>query len=159
MKFYEAQNYQPSLRVLFERLRETLRAALPFAKIEHVGSSSIHGAISKGDLDIFVGVSKTEFSSAVKKLENLGFRPKEDTLRAESLCMFITSEDFGADVAIQLVELGSKFEYFIEFRDCLNSQPSLVEEYNSLKKDSEHLDSKEYRVKKSDFISKVLGKS
>lgn len=48
---------------------------------EHVGSSSVPGAISKGDLDIYVGVDPQEHASAVLKLIDCGYKVKADTLR------------------------------------------------------------------------------
>ncbi|CAM3485341.1 hypothetical protein PAMA111031_04255 [Paraphotobacterium marinum] len=41
---------------LFEKYKNKIQSILPKAKIEHIGSSSIPNAISKGDLDILIGV-------------------------------------------------------------------------------------------------------
>jgi GrpB-like predicted nucleotidyltransferase (UPF0157 family) len=59
MKFYEASEYQECTNRLFEIYRAKIILLLPTARIEHIGSSSVPGAISKGDLDIFVGVERT----------------------------------------------------------------------------------------------------
>lgn len=155
MKFYQPSEYQSKANAVFEQVSRQLFSVLPEAKIEHVGSSAIAGAISKGDLDIFVGVVKQEFSKALTAIEKLGFQIKQETLRTESLCMLETSE-YDMDVAIQLVELGSQFENFLVFRDRLNADPALIESYNSLKSESTGLSSEEYREKKSEFIRKVL---
>ena len=56
VKFLEPEAYQPLARELFNRSSSLIRQALPAARIEHIGSSAIEGAVSKGDLDIFVGV-------------------------------------------------------------------------------------------------------
>ncbi|CAM3686628.1 hypothetical protein VIAQ111709_07315 [Vibrio aquimaris] len=45
---------------------------LPDAVIEHIGSSSIPNAISKGDLDILVGINASELEKAVTRLTTLG---------------------------------------------------------------------------------------
>ncbi len=58
MKFHEASEYQESNNRLFEVYRAKIISLLPTARIEHIGSSSVPGAISKGDLDIFVGVDE-----------------------------------------------------------------------------------------------------
>ncbi|WP_371317042.1 GrpB family protein [Aeromonas sp. sia0103] len=49
---------------------------LPKARVEHIGASSIPLAISKGDLDIFIGVESDELEAAVQLLTTLGFQEK-----------------------------------------------------------------------------------
>jgi GrpB-like predicted nucleotidyltransferase (UPF0157 family) len=55
-----------------------------------------------------------------------------------------------------LVAKGSKFENFLHFRNILNSDKKLRDEYNKLKMDSLNLKPDEYRKVKSRFIEKVL---
>ncbi|PMG97990.1 hypothetical protein BCU78_05025 [Vibrio lentus] len=56
MKFYPAEQYQAACHEMFERYERDIKKLLPTARVEHVGASSILLAVSKGDLDIFVGV-------------------------------------------------------------------------------------------------------
>jgi GrpB-like predicted nucleotidyltransferase (UPF0157 family) len=49
----------------FETHRARISALLPDAEIEHVGSTSIPGALTKGDLDLLVRVDTTGFDTAV----------------------------------------------------------------------------------------------
>ena len=158
MKFFEAHEYQPTVIAVYEKLKERLQSILPLAQVEHVGSSAVVGAISKGDLDIFVGVSKAQFEQSIMKIQSLGFQIKKDTLQTAALRM-LESEDYPVDVAIQLVELGSEFESFLKFRDLLVSDPELLTQYNRLKKESEGLEPQAYREKKSKFIVKALRRS
>ena len=78
MKFLGPGAYQPLACEIFDQLCTLIRQALPAARIEHIGSSSIEGAVSKGDLDIFVGVDPEGFEDAVAAIESLGFRIKTD---------------------------------------------------------------------------------
>lgn len=71
--------------------------------------------------------------------------------------MLVTAE-FNEDVAIQHIAQGSEFEDFLLFRDKLNSNPDLVMQYNQLKLKSTNLTPDEYRIKKSEFIQKILSK-
>lgn len=155
MKFYNPADYQPRLQKMVSILIPELKAVLPNSRIEHIGSSSIEGAISKGDLDIFVGVSKERFDESLEAIKGLGFKIKEETLRTDSLCM-LTTMLFNQDVAIQLVRDGSEFEDFLRFRDILNKRSDLVDEYNILKHECEGMEPSEYRAKKSLFIERVL---
>ncbi len=56
MKFHLAEQYQVACNELFVRYERDIKKLTPNARVEHVGASSIPFAVSKGDLDIFVGV-------------------------------------------------------------------------------------------------------
>lgn len=154
MKFYRAEQYQASCEDLFLRYEREVKNLLPNARVEHVGASSIPLAISKGDLDIFIGVESDELNAAIELLTTLGFQEKADTLRTSELCMLESTS--GDDVAFQLVANGSEFEFFLIFRDKLRAAPSLVQQYNALKMSCEGQSQDDYRRKKSDFINHVL---
>ncbi|CAG23167.1 GrpB family protein [Photobacterium profundum] len=154
MKFYSAEQYQASSEELFLRYEREIQKLLPNARVEHVGASSIPSAVSKGDLDIFVGVDAHELENAAQLLMVLGFQEKVDTLRTSELCMLeSTSVD---DVALQIVANGSEFECFLVFRDKLRANVSLVQKYDDLKMSCEGLSQEEYRRKKSAFVEHVL---
>jgi GrpB-like predicted nucleotidyltransferase (UPF0157 family) len=155
MKFYEPQHYQPKVQIIFNQLKHDLEQLLKETRIEHIGSSAIARAISKGDLDVFVGVSLENFERSLKTIKEIGFIEKIGTLRTESLCMLVTDK-YQHDVAIQLVVNGSEFEDFIRFRNILNQRPNLVTEYNVLKQESEEMEPDVYRSRKSLFIERVL---
>jgi len=155
MIFLKPEEFLPKVNAIFEILEKRVRRALPKVDIEHIGSSAIIGAVSKGDLDMLVRVSRVDFNQALSEIQAMGFTIKEGTLRTDSLCMLVT-EEFDADVAIQLIEAGSEFEDFIRFRDLLNADSKLVKTYNELKMNSIHLSPDEYRAKKAIFIQTVL---
>ena len=158
MRFLEPEHYVQHADKIFRILRDCVGASLPNAEIEHIGSSAIRGAISKGDLDMLVRVSGADFETAINKMKALGFSEKVGTLRTASLCMLETTE-FKIDVAIQLIVRGSEFEDFIRFRDRLNSDQDLVQKYNQLKRGCSGMTAAEYRAVKSEFIQAILEKS
>lgn len=155
MYFFEPNDYQPVAGILFRELRDKLRQLLPNARIEHIGSSSIPGVISKGDLDIFVGVDAREFEQAISSIETIGFKIKEDTLRTPNLCPF-ESNSYPIDIGIQLVVTGSEFEFFIQFRELMQQRGDLRDQYNQLKQQATGLDCSSYRQLKSEFIEGLL---
>ena len=154
MKFYPADQYQAHCEASFLSYKRKIEALLPKARVEHIGASSIPLTVSKGDLDIFVGIEPQKLESAVQLLMSLGFQEKVDTLRAAELCMLesISKED----IALQVVANGSEFECFLLFRDALCANALLVKEYNELKLSCEGFSQKAYREKKSVFVEKVL---
>jgi GrpB-like predicted nucleotidyltransferase (UPF0157 family) len=155
MKFLKASDYQEKVNSIFRILESELLELLPSICIEHIGSSSIPNAISKGDLDVFISVSLDSFLEVLEVIKSIGFEEKKGTLRTDELCMLVTDK-FNDDVAVQLVVEGSEFENFIIFRDLLRMSPQLVEEYNDLKLASVGLSEDEYRMKKSKWIKGVI---
>lgn len=155
MQFFYPEQYQPRAQAVYQEIAKKLKVLLPGAVIEHVGSSAIKDVVSKGDLDVFVGVERTEITRAILAIESLGFRIKQETLRNDQLHPF-ESIDYPFQVGIQLVERGSRFEFFTRFRDLLNHSSTLRDRYNKLKIKAERLDEADYRQVKSNFIEKVL---
>ena len=155
MIIYPPSNYQPLAHKVFDEVRTALRPLLPTARIEHVGSSSVPGAISKGDLDICVSVPAIDFEETLGKLQSLGYTVKVDTLRTEQLCMLeATRKDIS--LAVQLIEKDSEFEFFHKFRDALLADPQLVDRYNRLKLQFSPHGPHTYREEKAKFIRSVL---
>ncbi|CAM3198602.1 GrpB family protein [Vibrio neptunius] len=153
MKFYLPEEYQDLCRAQFQSYKRKVSLLLPNAVVEHIGSSAIPGAISKGDLDIYVGVEQSQFEQSVQTLTTLGFSEKQNTLRTSELCMLESKTD---NVAFQVVANGSQHECFLRFRDYLVSNPELVRHYNKLKQSCEGYSHEDYRTLKSDFIEQVL---
>ncbi|RZG81357.1 GrpB family protein [Acinetobacter pittii] len=154
MVFLEPEQYQQRCAQLFNSYQNDISALLPFAKIEHIGSSAIPNAISKGDLDIYVEVKPDQFKFAIERLKTLNFIEKQNTLRTHELCMLESLNN--DDVAFQIVVTDSVFTFFLAFKNKLINSPTLVNEYNQLKLQCSHLDPDQYRTIKSDFINRVL---
>lgn len=155
MKLYRYEEYYEKVGQIYQQIRNEVSQLIPDARIEHIGSSSIPGSVSKGDLDIFLGVNSNQFKEVLGVLDRIGFTEKMGTFRSNELCMLET-ERFSYDVAIQVVVNGSQFEDFLLFRNLLLSDNDLVEKYNQIKVSSQHLPPDLYRAKKSQFIEKVL---
>jgi len=155
MRFLEAKEYQRRAVELFDAVAAEIHACLRDARVEHIGASSVPGAVSKGDLDVFVGVPRDGFEKATRLLEGLGYRQKPGTLQTDALRMLETAKH-GSDVAIQLVENGSRFEMFLTFRDLLRRDPGLLRRYNEMKLACSGLGEDAYRERKSAFIERIL---
>jgi GrpB-like predicted nucleotidyltransferase (UPF0157 family) len=155
MKLLASDKYQPDAERAFALIREAVLRVLPFARVEHVGSSSIPGAISKGDIDVCVIVDADRHEETTLALEQMGYTVKPDTLRTPELCM-LQSPSIDVDLALQVIAKGSKFEFFIRFRDALRNDPLLVQKYNEVKLLHSTLDVVQYRAAKVKFIEAVL---
>ncbi|MBI3285815.1 MAG: GrpB family protein [Burkholderiales bacterium] len=155
MQLLNPEHYQPAAALLYAEVATAVQAALPLARLEHVGASAIPGAVSKGDLDICVLVAAEQHAAAVAVLQGLGYAIKPDTLRTPELCM-LQADSKELDVALQVVAVGSKFEFFMHFRDALRADPELVVAYNRVKLEALALGPVRYRQEKAKFIQQAL---
>ncbi|ENU92441.1 hypothetical protein F971_02332 [Acinetobacter vivianii] len=87
MQFFLSTEYKPNCARLFEDYKNKIEQLIPFTVIEHIGSSAIPNAISKGDLDIYIEVSAKDFLQTIEQLKQLNFKEKLDTLHTQELCM------------------------------------------------------------------------
>jgi GrpB-like predicted nucleotidyltransferase (UPF0157 family) len=138
----------------FERYQARLLALLPQAEIQHIGSTAIPGALTKGDLDIVVRVSQTEFDAAEAALATHYERNTGSTRTAS----FASFKDDSADppLGIQLVVRGSALDDFCAFRDFLATHPAYLTEYNQLKQAAHGQAMDTYREQKSRFVERIL---
>ena len=67
---FEPEQYQ-KMHSAFNLYRKQISALLPSAQIEHIGSSAIPNAFSKGDLDIYIEVLPDQFEFAIEQLKRL----------------------------------------------------------------------------------------
>jgi GrpB-like predicted nucleotidyltransferase (UPF0157 family) len=154
MHFLQSHEYQPRLLRQFQVVSGELLNLVPFGIVEHVGSSAVPGAISKGDLDIQLGVRAARFNEALSRLEAQGYQVNADSFRSPELCMLLSPQY--RNTAVQLVALGTSCDFFVTFRNKLLDNPKLLTEYNQLKLAAAPLDDASYRQVKSAFIEKVL---
>lgn len=155
MQLFESRQCRDRAASLFSEWKVKIEAKVPFAIVEHVGSTAIHGALAKGDIDLYVEVPRETHAAAISIIETMGFKVKQDTHRDSELCM-LEHHDI-TDLAIQVVARGSKYSLFLKFRDALNRNKHLVAQYNALKQSSVDVTQEQYREIKSQFIKGVIG--
>ena len=129
---------------------------VPEAKIEHIGSTAVANSMTKGDVDLYVEVRKDQFKAAIHVLKSIGFIHKPEHFQDDKLCMLVNDEV--PDLALQVVSKGSKYEFFLTFRDLLRSDEELKRVYSQLKSDSVKFGPEDYRRRKTDFIEAVLAR-
>lgn len=156
IKLFNYSDYAQEVDDIFEQLKGDLIQILGNVQIEHVGSSAVPGCISKGDLDIYVGIDKAHIEPAKKLMLSAGFYLKEDTLQCGELYMLLTKQYSRA--AIQLVATGGDYDFFMQFRDALRDSPDLKREYNEVKRRGSLCSEEKYRQEKSKFIEKYLNR-
>lgn len=147
----------PSLALQsFVVIAAALFAQLPYAEIEHVGSTAVPGCLTKGDLDVLVRVSTADFQRATHALDALVTR----STRNEPTDQYV-EYDYSADgvsASVQLVVAGSELdERFHRLKAVLKSAPEALAKYNSLKVRCDGLSMTAYRRAKERLIDSLLG--
>ena len=142
---------------VYEEQRIKILELLPSADIEHIGSTSIQGSITKGDLDLVVSVPKDEFKQATEVLKSL-YDINQPENWSDTFASFKDEKSLDIDFGAQLVVKGSKSDDFTKLRDVLRENPSLVDELNVLKLRYEGKSMDDYRRAKADFFQKLREK-
>ncbi len=135
---------------LFVQQKELIQSLIPSAQIEHVGSSSIKGAINIGDLDIQVRIPQEDFGQAEEALKSLYFINHPE-LRNDQFAIF-KSVDHELPIGIMLTVIDSKYDEFYKQRDLLRNDPKLLARYNDLKRSYEGKPIQEYKKAKSELF-------
>ena len=154
VEFVEEAAIRSTVSAVFESINATLTALLPTAQIEHIGSTSIPGAITKGDLDICVLVGQGAFAEADRVISEQ-FARNVGSHESASLSSFVDNS-LPVPVGIQLVALGGNEDFFLRWRDLLRSSPEVLKQYEVLKRHWHGRSHEGYRRAKSTFIEQTL---
>jgi GrpB-like predicted nucleotidyltransferase (UPF0157 family) len=132
---------------------------MPAADIEHVGSTSIPGALTKGDLDLLVRVDASGFEPAVETLLAL-YAVHQPENWTPTYASFTDPDADDPPVGVQLVVAGSRDDaLFGPFRRAMIADPDLLAAYNDLKRRYDGSDYDTYTAAKAEFIERVLPRS
>jgi len=142
----------------FQAQRTRVAALVPEADIQHVGSTAVPGALTKGDVDVLVRVEAERFETAVAQLQD-AYTIHQPHNWTPTLASFVDRAASDPPVGIQLVVADSREDrFFAPFRDLLTTDPELLEEYNALKRAHDASDYQTYTDDKEVFILRVLAR-
>lgn len=155
LHFRPATELWPLVDRAFQYHSREVRLLVPGAAVEHVGATSIPGALTKGDVDLMVRVPAHEFAAAEKALGGR-YAIAEPTAWSATAAHF--SDDDGPElpVGIQLVSSGSADEDRIDRLRRLLRRPEVVERCNELKRRHEGGDPGAYARAKRSLYSELL---
>ncbi len=154
--FAPEEAFRDDVAAAYAEVGAELRALLPHACLNHVGSTAVPGSLTKGDLDVCVCVSAAAFAAADQALAH-AFARNEGSTRTPTFAAFECSVH-GVPVGVQLVVEGSADDVFVAWRDLLRADPELRAEYDTLKRRFEGAPMERYREAKSAFIEARLGR-
>lgn len=148
---------------MFEKERHLLLQALKnsVVQVEHIGSTSVPGLLSKPIIDIMVGLYDFSIAdSTIPKIVNLGytyFPEFEDVMPNRRFFKKLVNGT--ATYHIHMTEIDSKFwQRHLLFRDYLKENPNVTKKYALLKKElakQDWEDSNDFAKAKTAFIKKI----
>lgn len=152
----------PRWSTAYQRLLPSLRQTLGkhAVAIEHVGSTSVPGLAAKPILDIAVGLGpEPDIAALTAALESQGYLYRGKGEGSIGLLFVWESAPEHRLVHIHAIPYGGEqWRDYVDFREVLRAEPTLREEYASLKRalaeryrDDRHA----YRNAKAEFISGV----
>jgi GrpB-like predicted nucleotidyltransferase (UPF0157 family) len=140
----------------FAEHRERVLELLPEVDVEHVGATSIPGALTKGDLDLLVRVEASRFEGAVAALRGT-YAVHQRENWTPTYASFVDAEATGLPVGVQVAVAGSADDaLFGPFREALVRDPALLAEYNALKLRHDGEEYERYTAVKGAFVERVL---
>lgn len=133
-----------------------LKLLLPWADIQHIGSTAVPGSITKGDIDLVVRVPKEKFAKSRERLQSIYEIHQPDNWSST----FASFKDDGKvlPLGIQLTIMQCEDDLFVRFRDQLRSDPSLLTEYNAMKESCQNQSADSYLEKKGAFFEKWMNR-
>jgi GrpB-like predicted nucleotidyltransferase (UPF0157 family) len=153
--------YSSNWPKLYEVEAEKLCKALDIdaERIEHVGSTSIPGMLSKPILDIAVLVDSLDTAEDwIEPLSKLDYWYKGIEPDLQDRRFFAKGPREKRTVYLHVVNK-REFESLLKFRDTLRANPPLAKEYTALKRDlaAKYKDTRDiYTRSKNDFITRVI---
>ena len=151
------RHYQEVARAAYEDAELLLSAILPDARIEHVGSSAVPGAYSRGGVDICVAAPREAFDEALGVLCEAGYLQRSQHDGADRHAVFAAPHS-AVPLTLQLIESGSTHESLMRLRDALRGDPALLSRYNAIRIEAGPLGAAAYADAKAAFFADVLGR-
>jgi GrpB-like predicted nucleotidyltransferase (UPF0157 family) len=150
--FLDVADCRERADVLFGEVEARVRALLPGASVEHVGSTALPDGLTKGDLDVQVRVAAAQFEQACRALEGL-YEPNPGgfTDRGRSFKDDDTDPPLGLHVTI--IDGPSDIQH--RQRDLLRARPDLRREYDALKRRFHGGEMAAYREAKGAFFGRI----
>lgn len=150
MQFQPQALFQEQVEKVLSEEVPLLKLLLPWADIQHIGSTAIPGAITKGDMDLVVRVPKEKFAKSRERLNSIYEIHQPENWSST----FASFKDDGKalPLGIQLTIMHGEDDVFIRFRDQLKSDPTLLAEYNALKESCQDQSAELYLEKKGAFF-------
>lgn len=135
--------------------RETLRHLGAPGELLLVGGSSVPGAVTRGDVDLHLRVDGSEFADTVALLRR-ALPVVHPEIWSPTLATFDVPS-LALPTGLAVTPTGSEHDLrFTRTWQLLGADPTLIGEYNEIKRAGDLADVTEYERRKSAFFDRVL---
>ncbi|HEY4483279.1 MAG TPA: GrpB family protein [Candidatus Paceibacterota bacterium] len=145
--FVKQEEVYPLAKKHFEIEKARILKSFPDAIVEFVGSSSIPGALTLGDLDIQVRVARDKFDEVVAKLKEF-YHVNRPERWEEGLALLHWKDHPEIPMSIVVTVIDSPNDNYHKERDLFKNNPHLLEKYNNLKRGFEGKSVEDYKAAK-----------
>jgi len=151
----KSEDLLPQVEGILSRLFARLTTLAPDAELHHIGATAVPGTLTKGDLDVMLGVPAARFTAVTVVLkQNFVIKQRENW--TPDFASFGDDSGFELPVGIQLIAKDSATDFLLYLRDYLIARPEAVREYNALKVRHAPGGSESYWKAKDEFFAKIL---
>jgi uncharacterized protein len=115
----------------------------------------VPGALTKGDIDILLRTSPSDFALTVAALKR-HFQIKQRANWTLEFASFGEDAAYDLPVGVQVVVKNSRMDFFLFLREYFIKNPASLDEYNRMKAAHSRDGEKGYWKAKDEFLSKIL---
>lgn len=156
LDFVTVESCREDISAAFEKHVSIIGVLVPGGSAIEMGSTSVAGALTKGDLDILVSIESQLFDAAVEALKTRYSVHQPENWHA-TYASFVDPNERAPEVGVQLAVAGSSVDKAMRrFPELLRRDPILRDRYNALKQAFEGGDPVEYATAKGAFIEDCL---
>src|SRR5207302_11291643 len=119
-----------------------LRALLPDCDVEHIGATALPDGVTKGDVDVNIRVTASNFERAIELL-TAQFAVAQPQNWTPTYASF-SDADRALPLGLQVTVIGSPDDFLVKLRDLMLSDPSLRRDYNRCKTQAAQLGGRGY---------------
>lgn len=150
VRFKPSKEFSKEIHRLFLDQKRKILKLLPYAKVKHIGSTSLPNTLTKGDLDVLVIVPTENFKTAVRKLKKV-YTTNQLRNWTQNYASFKNDRlKFGLQLVAPRDVIG-----FTKHIRLLKGNPELLKRYNVLKRQYEGKSMREYRKAKERFFKSI----
>lgn len=132
-----------------------LRQLAPKAVIEHIGSTAIPGTLTKGDVDLVLRISTSDFADVIAALRQIYAEAQRENWTAD-FASFKDDQTGPLPFGIQVVVRGTENDDFLRLRDLLRTDAAARSRYNAVKQAHAGDDADAYWRAKDRLIRELL---
>lgn len=135
---------------LYQGFVRELSVMIPWAEFQHIGSTAVLGAITKGDVDIQIRIASEDFETTKSRLSE-HFSVNKDSIQNGDFISFHGSA-LHPMLGLQVSVIGGSLDHFSAVRDIFRADGDLQKRYNELKIATYSLGGDVYRERKAVFL-------